>query len=133
MDELFIEEAMQRDTAAQARARRFVIRFGMWCLQVYAWRSFGLSCLVLADLGGSWHIKADFVRTLFKCCRLKKVLVRASVEKRCPQTTANPSTIGSKLRTLDPSSIKRLPTSHIKSIRIDSEKIDFDNTNGEDI
>ena len=37
---VYMEGAMRRDTAAPSIcwARRFVIRFGMWRMAVYAWR-----------------------------------------------------------------------------------------------
>ena len=40
-------------------AWRFVLRFGEGRSQVYAWCSFGWSCLILANLGGSWQILSE--------------------------------------------------------------------------
>ena len=39
---MYIDEAMRRDIAAPLSlgARRFGIRFGKWCSEVHAWRSF---------------------------------------------------------------------------------------------
>ena len=78
--------------------------------------------LILFDLGRSWQILADFVRTLF-FCRFKKKHLQTSVQKGCPKTTTNPSTIRSKLQkigpNIDPKSIKSRP----KSIKSQSESI----------
>ena len=64
-----------------------MICFCKWRLQVCACRSFGWSCLILADLGRSLEILADLVRTL---CRVKKKHSQTLVFEGYPKTTTNP-------------------------------------------
>ena len=71
----------------------FVLCFGKLCLQGNACRSFGWSCLILADVGRSWQILGDLGRScqnLVFICRVKKKHSQTSVQKGYPKTTTNP-------------------------------------------
>ena len=67
---LYFIDAMRRDTAAPSvfGLGVFVLSFGMWRLAVYAWRSFGWSCLILFGICRFWQILAELGSFLAEPC-----------------------------------------------------------------
>ena len=103
-----ILDVVRRDTAAPSISWvwRFVNRSGTWRLQVYAWRSFGWYCLILADLG-------RYCWNLFFGSRCKTKNLQTSTHKRRPKTSTNPLANLTQLQHSDPEPIRQNSGGHL--------------------